>query len=59
MAKWDVTFQCGKGEDEKHYGVQVECHWGYNAPKVAMKELEEHLQQEVHANLVAIEVKLA
>ena len=49
MAKWNVVFTCGTdsaGTYAEHSTV-VDCHWCYNAPKVAVKALAQDQQSQV------------
>jgi hypothetical protein len=56
MAKWTVIFTCetDKVDEQNIYTQDVDCHWGYNAPKVAIKQMSEEEVADVHKNLVLV-----
>lgn len=56
MAKWKVTFKTGNEKEAYDYDVVAECHWAYNAPKVAFKMLNDGQQGEVEKNCISIHV---
>lgn len=59
MAKWKVTFVVGTDKEDETYEYEVtaDCHWAYNAPKVAFKMLDDTQQGQVEKNCLSIRVE--